>query len=80
MPQRSEKYENTLGPSMRYVFDFGKPDYLDFILPTGESGNFISGHYKDMTKKWLKGEYIHLPLNEEEFIKNAKDELKLIPQ
>ncbi len=79
-PQRSKKYENTLGPSMRYIYDFGDPDHLNFILPTGESGNFISGHYKDMTDKWLRGKYIRVPLRQDEFIKTAKDDLRLMPQ
>ncbi len=53
-------YENNLGPSMRFVYDFSKPDQFQFILPTGESGHILSGHYSDMTKKWLNGKYITL--------------------
>ena len=77
---RSEQYENILGPSMRYIFDFADPDHLEFILPTGESGHFMSDHYKDMSEMWLKGKYIKVPLREEEFMKSTKNVLKLIPQ
>ena len=28
------------------------------ILPTGQSGNVMSEHYKDMTDMWLHGKYI----------------------
>jgi penicillin amidase len=77
---KSNRYENILGPSMRYIFDFSDPDHLEFILPTGESGYFMSDHYKDMSKMWLKGNYVKLPLREEEFIKTAKNNLHLIPE
>ena len=76
----SEPYSNILGPSMRYIFDFADPDHLEFILPTGESGHFMSPHYKDMSQMWLKGKYIKVPLREKEFIKKSKQVLQLIPQ
>lgn len=79
-PHRSGKYENILGPSMRYIFDFADPDHLEFILPTGEAGHFMSDHYKDMSQMWLKGKYIKLPLKEDEFVKNSKHKLQLLPQ
>ena len=78
--KRSEKFENILGPSMRYIFDFADPDHVNFILPTGESGNIMSGHYKDMTQMWLKGKYIKLPVNEDEFKAGAKYEMTLMPE
>jgi len=79
-PHRSEQYENILGPSMRYIFDFADPDHLEFILPTGQAGHFMSGHYKDMSEMWLKGKYITVPLREDEFKKRTINVLKLIPQ
>ena len=77
---RSKSYENTLGPSMRYIFDFGDPDYMEFILPTGESGSFMSKYYDDMTQMWLHGKYIKLPLTVEKFIASAKHKMTLIPR
>ncbi|MDF1612860.1 penicillin acylase family protein [Stygiobacter electus] len=76
---KRKKFENYLGPSMRYIFDFAQPDYLYFILPTGQAGHFLSNNYKDMTNKWLKGSYIKLKLNENEFIKSSEYKLTLIP-
>lgn len=78
-PHRSEPYQNILGPSMRYIYDFGDPEYFYMILPTGQAGHFLNPHYKDMTKKWLKGEYIKIPINEKEFINSSSHSLKLIP-
>lgn len=79
-PFRSEPYSNILGPSMRYVFDFADPDHFQFILPPGQSGHFMSPHYKDMTEMWLEGKYVTLSLNEDEFIKSSKDLLRLLPE
>ena len=77
---RSKPYENILGPSMRYVFDFANPDYMEMILPTGQSGNFMSSHYKDMTHQWLNGKYIKLPLTVDKFKSTSINEMTLIPK
>ena len=53
-----DQFENNLGPSMRYIFDYSKPDLFYMILPTGQSGNVMSDHYKDMTDMWLHRKYI----------------------
>ena len=58
-PQFSHKpFENNLGPVMRYIYDFAQPDKIYLILTTGESGNFMSKHYSDMTQSWLNGKYM----------------------
>lgn len=69
---KRKKFENYLGPSMRYIFDFSQPEYLYFVLPTGQAGHFMSENYKDMNELWLKGNYIKLNLDENNFIKTAK--------
>lgn len=76
---RSEPYQNILGPSMRYIYDFGNPDFMEIILPTGQAGHFLSDHYKDMTDKWLKGRYVKIPVSEEDFVKNSKHTFKMMP-
>lgn len=75
----TKPYKNKLGPSMRYIFDFSKPDVFEFILPTGQSGHFFSDHYDDMTKSWLKGEYIKINTNRDSIKNNNFDLLKLKP-
>jgi penicillin amidase len=77
---RSERYENILGPSMRFIFDFANPDSIEFVLPTGQSGNVMSDHYSDMTKMWLKGKYIKLPVSEDKFESSAKHKMVLLPK
>ncbi|MCX6152454.1 MAG: penicillin acylase family protein [Ignavibacteriales bacterium] len=73
----NQPYENILGPSMRYLFDFSKPEEFQLILPTGESGNIFSNHYKDMSRMWLTGKYITINTNEDH-IRNAGYKLLIL--
>jgi len=66
----TEPYLNRLGPSMRYIFDFSKPDEFLYVLPTGQSGHIISPNYKNMTKHWLAGNYIKIKTDEESIEKS----------
>lgn len=73
-------YENKLGPALRFIFDFAKPDELSFILPTGEAGYFMSEHYSDMTQQWLDGEYLKININTSDIASREYDLLKLSSQ
>ncbi len=71
-------FEDILGPSMRYIFDFAKPNEFYLILTTGESGNVMSDHYKDMTEMWLRGKYMKIKTDEQSIRRN-KTLLRLTP-
>jgi penicillin amidase len=43
-------YQVKFGPALRRTLDFADPDHGQSILPTGESGNFMSKHYDDQAK------------------------------
>jgi penicillin amidase len=73
-----EPFEDILGPSMRYIFDYAKPDEFYLILTTGQSGNVMSDHYKDMTEMWLRGKYMTIRTDVESIKKNSS-RLLLIP-
>lgn len=75
----TDPYKNKLGPSMRYIFDFSKPDEFEFILPTGQSGHIMSDHYSDMTSKWLEGKYIKLKTDNESIVSPNNHLLLLVP-
>ena len=62
------EFENDLGPSMRFIYDFSEPDEFYMILTTGESGNVMSDHYSDMSEMWLKGGYLKIKTDEESII------------
>ncbi len=76
---KSKPFENNLGPSMRYIFDFSEPDKFYLALTTGQSGHPLSKHYKDMTQLWLSGKYIAIDTDEKGFLSNSKNKLTLLP-
>jgi penicillin amidase len=73
----SKDFANNLGPSMRFIYDFANPNEFFLVLPTGQSGNVFSPHYKNQADMWLSGKYIKIRTDEESFTKNGQI-LKLI--
>lgn len=72
-------YKITAGPSTRRVVDFSDVENSLSILPTGQSGNVFSKHYKDQADKYLNGLFIKMVLNAEE-IKKTENLLILVPE
>jgi penicillin amidase len=64
------------GPSTRRIIDFSNIENSRAILPTGQSGNPFSKHYKDQAEKYVKGIYIPMLLDENQ-LKKSKDHLVL---
>ncbi len=75
-----DPYSVKLGPSMRYIFDFSEPETYHYILAGGQSGHPISEHYADMTKLWLKGEYLKMNTDFAVIAERAEDILILNPK
>ncbi|MFD1314481.1 penicillin acylase family protein [Namhaeicola litoreus] len=73
------KYQVKAGPSTRRIIDFSDIENSSTIIPTGQSGNIFSKHYKDQAEKYHAGEFVKMKLNEAE-IKQAKDVLILYPK
>lgn len=73
----TDPYDNILGPSMRFIYDFSQPDWFYLILTTGQSGHFVSSHYKDMTELWANGGYVHVNTNKNK-VENSDMQLLLI--
>jgi penicillin amidase len=57
---RHNEFDNILGPSMRYIYDFKNPDEFYLILTTGQSGSVMSDHYRDQNPLWLNGKYMKI--------------------
>ncbi len=66
----------TLGPSMRFVVDFGDLEKTTLTITTGESGHPLSSHYRDQFPLWKAGEGAQLS-----FVPSAegRDKLTLRP-
>lgn len=71
-------YSIKAGPSTRRVVDFSDIENSVSILPTGQSGNIFSKHYKDQAQKYVNGEFVKMKLNQSE-IENSTNVLILSP-
>ena len=72
-------YKIIAGPSTRRVVDFSDVENSLAILPTGQSGNVFSEHYKDQAQKYLDGEFIKMEINQSEIEKSA-NKLVFLPK
>ena len=72
-----DQYEIHGGPSSRRVIDFSDVENAKAIIPTGQSGNVMSPHYKDQTELFNKGEFIPMLLNKD-VIQGFENKLVLI--
>ena len=65
---------------MRFIVDFGQAEPLMGQNGTGQSGNPASAHYLDSVEPWLKGQYMSLPMQPQNFDKvYGKTRLTLTP-
>jgi penicillin amidase len=68
------------GSSERFVAELGQERSTGyFLLPTGQSGNPFSDHYRDMNDRWRGGELIEVPLSRIQAQRRARRQLNLIP-
>lgn len=75
----AKKYEVSYGPSTRRVIDFSDIENSYSILPTGQSGNPFSTHYKNQAKMYVEGEFRKMLLNKDEIRSTSKSLLILKP-
>ena len=54
------------GPSTRRVIDFSDIENSISVLPTGQSGNPMSRHYKDQSELFVNGKFRKMKLNKKE--------------
>jgi penicillin amidase len=64
-------YNVFAGPSTRRIIDFSDVENSISILPTGESGNFLSKHYKDQAIMYNEGKFRKMKMNKNEIISVA---------
>lgn len=65
-------YKVSSGPSTRRVIDFSDIENSMSILPTGQSGNPFSEHYKDQAEMYVEGEFRKMMMNKEEIESKSK--------
>ena len=59
----AEPFANHHAASLRAIYDLADPEASLFIHPTGQSGNPLSRHYRDLTPLWARGEYIPMTMD-----------------
>lgn len=67
------------GPAMRNIIDFSEPKKAWGVLPTGQSGNIMSQHYKDQSFLFTNGIFRHMIMADREIVK-SKNKLVLKPK
>lgn len=72
-------FGSTYGPSQRFLAELRPGRSLGyFLLPTGQSGNPFSPHYRDMASRWLENDLLRVPLYREAAFERAERTLQLL--
>jgi penicillin amidase len=79
MESAFDRFEVTIGPSLRQIVDLGDADGFQLALPGGQSGNPASSHYDDLLALWREGRYHTLPTSREAIDQVASARLALLP-
>ncbi len=72
-------YKVVYGPALRRIIDFANPETAQSVLPTGQSGYFLSDHYADQAKMFATGGSRHELLNRSDIEKVSIGKLTLKP-
>jgi penicillin amidase len=67
------------GASYRAIYDLAKLDGGSFVQSTGQSGNLLSGHYRDYAKLWGQGERVPMLMSRDAVTANTSTTLVLNP-
>lgn len=68
------------GPSTRRIIDFSDPEHSHTILPTGNSGHWLSPQYRDQSSMFINGAYREVNFTDDQVEKSKAHVLKLLPQ
>jgi penicillin G amidase len=71
--------QKTHGPAMRFVANLGNWDESILLIPTGESGQLGSSHYRDQFSYWYEGKPIFAAFSESAEASARKHTLTLKP-
>lgn len=79
-PAGQHDYHVVAGPSTRRLIDFARPYEAQTVLPTGNSGNFMSPHYDDQAALFMKGEYRSAWMSPDQVASHAKHVMRFEPK
>lgn len=68
-------YNVYYGPAMRILIDFADIENSISVIPTGQSGNFLSKYYDDQAELYNNGKYRKQMMNKEEIVSTCKNKI-----
>ncbi len=77
--EKERRFDVVAGPSTRRLIDFADPEHSLTVLPTGNSGNFMSPHYDDQAEMFMAGEYREVRLTNDQVADNTRHTLRFTP-
>lgn len=75
---KDQIHKVSAGPSKRIIIDFADVENAISVLPTGQSGNFMSKHYDDQASLYNEGKFRKMMMNKAEIEKTKASELIFI--
>ena len=69
--EKEKPYRSRHASAYRAVYDFADLNNSVFIQSTGQSGNFLSSHYDDMSAIWADLEYIPMSTEPDDYTREA---------
>ncbi len=72
-------FANVHASGYRGVYDFADLNASIFMQSTGQSGNVLSPHYRDLTALWASGDYMRMTTDFAEIERNDPHRLRLTP-
>ena len=77
---RKSDFRLTAGASFRMVLDVGNWDASRVINAPGQSGDPMSGHYRDLAPLWATGQYVPLLYSRPAVLNAASEVIRLAPR
>lgn len=72
-------FDSVHGSGFRAIYDFAQLDRSEFIISTGQSGHFLSRHFRDQSAFWRDGGYLIMSLRLEDVRAGSVGTLTLSP-
>ncbi|HPO13990.1 MAG TPA: penicillin acylase family protein [Candidatus Hydrogenedentes bacterium] len=76
----SHNFSVVAGPSTRRLIDYADTEHSLAVLPTGNSGNFMSPSYGDQAPLFMNGQYREPRFTAEQIEANKRHEIRFSPQ
>jgi penicillin amidase len=78
-PHTVKQTGRRFGPAMRFVADTADWDNSILLIPTGQSGQWPSPHYRDQFPAWFEGRALRPPFSDAAWQRVRRHTLRLLP-